>query len=278
MRNKLEIYGDILSALKSEAPNGEIKLTRVQLLSNMPYDRLVNYLKEFERLGLVKKDLMHLQEKGRMFVDDYEKIKQASEAVNTKYLSTDETSNMIIELNISDKDRRIVLFDSNNEQTTQYQIKGEEDSEHTIRELKQEKIILSHLLDSINNTDKKFSNLVKKKILIIDDNESITNMFSRFFTKNGFDCIQSNDGRNGLTLIKKEKFDVVILDLAMPEFTGVDVIEELKQNNLLEDLKIIVLTASALSDEHLDDLEKKGVHACMKKPVQLSELLQLINK
>ncbi|MGI0059935.1 MAG: response regulator, partial [Nitrosotalea sp.] len=68
------------------------------------------------------------------------------------------------------------------------------------------------------------------RVLLIDDNESITEMMAKYLTGKGYECTVSNDGRNGLTLIEQEKFNVILLDLAMPEFTGVDVIDHLHKN------------------------------------------------
>ena len=60
------------------------------------------------------------------------------------------------------------------------------------------------------------------KILVVDDNNSITDLFSKFFKAKGHECIVTNDGREGLTMCHTNKFDAIILDLAMPEFTGKD--------------------------------------------------------
>ena len=68
------------------------------------------------------------------------------------------------------------------------------------------------------------------KVLLIDDNETITEMMSKYLTAKGHQCSVTNDGRTGLTLINEKKFDVVLLDLAMPDFTGVDVIDELSKS------------------------------------------------
>jgi two-component system, OmpR family, response regulator len=111
------------------------------------------------------------------------------------------------------------------------------------------------------------------KILLIDDNESITEMLSKYLTTKGHQCAVSNDGRNGLTLILEKKFDVVLLDLAMPEFTGEDVVDHLQKNGKINDQKIILFTASSIQDEEIDDLIRKGVHSCIKKPVKLDALL-----
>ncbi|MDH2907305.1 MAG: response regulator [Candidatus Nitrosotalea sp.] len=114
------------------------------------------------------------------------------------------------------------------------------------------------------------------KILLIDDNESITEMMSKYLTGKGHECIVANDGRNGLTMIEQEKFDVILLDLAMPEFTGVDVIDHLYENGKIKKHKIVLFTASSVTDEEIQKLVKKGAHSCLKKPVKLEVLLKTI--
>ena len=114
------------------------------------------------------------------------------------------------------------------------------------------------------------------KILLIDDNETITEMMSKYLTAKGHQCSVANDGRSGLALINGKKFDVVLLDLAMPDFTGVDVIEDLSKSGKIKNNKIILFTASSISDGEIDALIKKGAHSCLKKPVKLAVLLQVI--
>ncbi|MGC1426757.1 MAG: response regulator [Nitrosotalea sp.] len=114
------------------------------------------------------------------------------------------------------------------------------------------------------------------KILLIDDNESITEMMSKYLTGKGYDCTVSNDGRNGLTLMEQGKFDVVLLDLAMPDFTGIEVIDHLYKNGKISEHKIILFTASSITDDEIEKLIKKGAHSCLKKPVKLDVLLKTI--
>lgn len=109
------------------------------------------------------------------------------------------------------------------------------------------------------------------KILIIDDNPSITNVISKYLNVKGHDCIVSNDGKAGLALIKSSKFDIILLDLAMPEFTGYDVLNSIGDDGLKHH-KIIVLTAAEISDIEIKDLTKKGVLKVLRKPVPLKEL------
>jgi two-component system, OmpR family, response regulator len=101
-------------------------------------------------------------------------------------------------------------------------------------------------------------------------------MLSKYLRVKGIECIVSNDGRNGLTLIEQERFDAVLLDLAMPDFTGVEVIEHLNKSGQTKSNKIILFTASSITDEQIQDLIKKGAHSCLKKPVRLEVLLKAI--
>lgn len=114
------------------------------------------------------------------------------------------------------------------------------------------------------------------EVLIIDDNEQITKMLTTFLELKEHNCTVANDGKEGLALIKESKHDVVLLDLAMPEFDGYAVIEDLEKNDLLKDRKIIVFTASTVTQEELDALVKRGVTSYILKPIDIDVLLSKI--
>ena len=116
------------------------------------------------------------------------------------------------------------------------------------------------------------------KILIVDDNKVITEMVSTYLTVKGFDCVIANGGMDGLDQIKKEKFHTIFLDMSMPDFGGSDVIDALEKENLLKDQRIVIFTASSITTEQVDELIKKdGVDSCVRKPVKLTELLEVID-
>ena len=112
----------------------------------------------------------------------------------------------------------------------------------------------------------------KLKILIIDDNEQITKMLTTFLELNDHECTVANDGSEGLKRIKEKNHDVILLDLAMPEFDGYSVIKDLEENNLLKEHKIIVFTASTITKDELDGLVKRGVSAYILKPIDIDVL------
>jgi len=114
------------------------------------------------------------------------------------------------------------------------------------------------------------------EILIIDDNEQITKMLTTFLELKEHRCTVVNDGKEGLAIVKKNRHDVVLLDLAMPEFDGYSVIKDLEENNMLKNHKIIVFTASTITQEELDDLLKRGVASYILKPIDIDVLLAKI--
>ncbi len=114
------------------------------------------------------------------------------------------------------------------------------------------------------------------EILIIDDNEQITKMLTTFLELKEHKCTVANDGKEGLALIKEDRYDVILLDLAMPEFDGYSVIKDLEENKILEKHKIIVFTASTITQDELDGLVTRGVHSYILKPIDIDQLLSKI--
>ena len=116
------------------------------------------------------------------------------------------------------------------------------------------------------------------KILLIDDNKDITKMLHKYMTLKGHSCSVANDGQSGLDLINNQTFDVIILDIAMPKFSGNDVLEQLRIGGKIKNQNIVTLTASILSDDAESILKTRGVHSCLKKPIDPDVLMDYIQQ
>lgn len=114
------------------------------------------------------------------------------------------------------------------------------------------------------------------KLLIIDDNPDITKLVSNYMAMNKHECHTANDGRNGLNMIENQSYDVVLLDLAMPSFSGTDIISELAKKGNLKKQKIVIFTASSKPDSEINQLLEMGVHSCLKKPIDPDELVSYL--
>ncbi len=115
------------------------------------------------------------------------------------------------------------------------------------------------------------------KILIVDDNKQTTSMLSKFFDSEGHKTVVTNDSMEGLRQIQEEQYDVVLLDINMPEFNGFNIIQILATNEILKDQNIFLFSgADYLENKIKDFLMRDGVNGFLKKPIDLDELLTVI--
>ena len=116
------------------------------------------------------------------------------------------------------------------------------------------------------------------RILLVEDNEEISEAMAFYCgAKKDIDCEVINNGQEGLERIRNDEFDLILLDIAMPEFSGGDVIEALKQDRLIESKKIVIFTASS-NRKLFDEMKNAGVKDVFKKPFSLEDLTALIEK
>lgn len=85
---------------------------------------------------------------------------------------------------------------------------------------------------------------IKKRILIVDDEPMVAEMMAIAMSNEGFDCVAVLNPKKGLALLQKEKFDLVLLDLMMPEMDGFEFLSEMKEKGM----KMPVIVLSNLDD------------------------------
>jgi len=115
------------------------------------------------------------------------------------------------------------------------------------------------------------------KVLIVDDNEDITDLLSKFLKTKGFETIVTNDAMEGLRHIQQEHYDVILLDVKMPGISGFNIIQILATDDRLKDQNIFIFSAKPFGDNEIKNiLRKDGVNGVLKKPIHLNELLTAI--
>ena len=116
------------------------------------------------------------------------------------------------------------------------------------------------------------------RLLVIDDNHEITETITFYCsTEKDIDCQVVNDGQEGLGRIRNDKFDLILLDVAMPDFSGKDVIESLKRDELIDSTNIVIFTASS-NQRLFDEMKNSGVKEVFKKPCSIDDLAEVIEK
>ncbi len=112
--------------------------------------------------------------------------------------------------------------------------------------------------------------MYKEKILVVDDEEEIRELISKYLQKENMDIIQAENGEKALQLIKKNEFDLVILDIMMEGIDGFEVLKKIRNDN--QYLHVIILSAR---EEDYDKVLGLGLGAddYMTKPFNPNELI-----
>ena len=111
------------------------------------------------------------------------------------------------------------------------------------------------------------------KILVIDDEADVRKYLTSVLEKAGYETVTAEDGLQGLEVAKREKPDLVILDLMMPRQTGTDFYRKLSRNKELKDTPVIVV--SGLTGRHLAAREPVAV---FDKPIDRDEFLEAVEE
>jgi DNA-binding response OmpR family regulator len=116
------------------------------------------------------------------------------------------------------------------------------------------------------------------KVLVIENNVEISEAIGFFCSeRKDIDFEAINTGQEGLEMIRKENFDLILLDLGMPDFSGMDVLLSLRLDGLISSRNIVILTASSNQDL-LHEIREMDVKEIFKKPFSLDQLVVLIEK
>ena len=116
------------------------------------------------------------------------------------------------------------------------------------------------------------------KVLLIDDNKDINDMVCLCLETQDITVKVVDEGREGLRSIKENHFDVVLLDLAMPEFSGFDIFKALKDEDLLKSKNIVIFTASSVTEKEVQEMLLTGAKAVLKKPISIDDLIETVER
>lgn len=115
----------------------------------------------------------------------------------------------------------------------------------------------------------------KTKILIVDDNEEFCENLKDILEVKDFEVEAVHDGYSAIDMVKKNKFDIVLLDIKMPLMNGLETFREIKKID--SELKVFMITAYAVEDMIKDAL-REGAFGVLKKPINFEKLFYLIEK
>ena len=117
----------------------------------------------------------------------------------------------------------------------------------------------------------------KGRILIVEDNMDTYELMRLILELNGYETFLAADGRDGVNAALKQKPDVILMDLAMPEMNGWEAACRIRKNPDSSSIPIIAVTAHALPSELQRALDA-GCNEYITKPMDLDELVRLVNQ
>ena len=117
------------------------------------------------------------------------------------------------------------------------------------------------------------------RILVAEDNNINAMVLTRFLTKWNIESKVAQDGSQALAMLEKEDFDIVLMDIQMPNLDGIEATKIIRQskNEQLKNILVVAFTADASVDNHRE-LLKIGFDHCMTKPFNPETLFSFLKK
>lgn len=114
-----------------------------------------------------------------------------------------------------------------------------------------------------------------KRILIIDDDKDVCEVLSKNLTHDGYEAVYAFSGASGIEKTQEGKFDIIILDLKLPDMYGTDVLKQIQNNG--QDIPVIILTGYPSLDSAIETFRNNGVDY-LRKPFNINELRTTLTK
>jgi len=116
-----------------------------------------------------------------------------------------------------------------------------------------------------------------KKVLVVEDNELNMKLFCDLLDAFGFETVQSRDGLKAVELARANKPDLIIMDIQLPEVSGLDLTRWIKDDASIKTIPIMAVTAFAMrQDERL--VREAGCEAYMSKPIQMTAFITEVKR
>ncbi len=114
-----------------------------------------------------------------------------------------------------------------------------------------------------------------KKVLIVEDNELNMKLFHDLLDAHGFATVQTRNGLDALALAREHRPDLILMDIQLPEVSGLEVTRWLKEDDELREIPIIAVTAFAMKGDE-ERIRQGGCEAYISKPISVAKFIETI--
>ncbi len=116
-----------------------------------------------------------------------------------------------------------------------------------------------------------------KMIMIVEDNDLNMKLFNDLLQAHGYSTIQTRDGRKALDLARERRPDLVLMDIQLPEVSGLEITRLMKGDEELKSIPVIAVTAFAMKGDE-DKIRQGGCDGYIAKPISVTSFLQTVAK
>jgi two-component system cell cycle response regulator DivK len=118
---------------------------------------------------------------------------------------------------------------------------------------------------------------MQKTVLVVEDNELNMKLFNDLLEAHGYKVVQTRDGLSALEIARKHMPDLILMDIQLPEVSGIEVTKWLKEDPDLKRIPVIAVTAFAMKGDE-QKIREGGCEAYISKPISVVSFLQTIDK
>jgi two-component system, cell cycle response regulator DivK len=118
---------------------------------------------------------------------------------------------------------------------------------------------------------------MQKSILIVEDNELNMKLFSDLLEAHGYKTLQTRSGKEALELTRLHRPDLILMDIQLPEVSGLEVTQWIKRDAELRHIPVIAITAFAMKGDE-ERILAGGCEAYMSKPISILKFLETVRR
>ncbi len=116
-----------------------------------------------------------------------------------------------------------------------------------------------------------------KKVLIVEDNELNMKLFHDLLDAHGYETIQTREGEKALALAREHRPDLILMDIQLPEVSGLKVTQWIKDDADLKDIPVVAITAFAMKGDE-ERIREGGCEAYISKPITVKSFLDTVRR
>ena len=118
---------------------------------------------------------------------------------------------------------------------------------------------------------------LRQRVLIVEDNDLNMKLFNDLLVAHGYDTLQTKDGVEALALARQHRPDLILMDIQLPEVSGLEVTKWIKEDKSLSMIPIIAVTAFAMKGDR-EKMRDGGCEDYIAKPISVASFLQTVER